>query len=603
MGILCAIISCSRETTEICDVSPVEVGFFAGGTSTRTSMLDNGLSAAWNPGDCASVWAANSASEYVLEGQVFSIYGIDDGFAYFTSTLAGPMADATYTYYACYPEPTSVSGSLLSFNLPALQDGRAGKGTDIMLATPSLHGPLTSLEEQPAGGGLSLGMNHMMHQFRFWTPSGEGAVTEKIREISFSMPDPVAGVVTVDFKNPDTPASISSGVNEMTLTLEKPIGASDYPGYDFAIASVHPHPQAYGPDDYMTVTLFTDSGKSVLEPISLSGRSFLPGHSTPVCLRPSGIEKYYRIKFTVDDNNIGETLWNITIFNGDTQIYKWSNTQGYHSNFTIEEEYLGTSGEAEYLKIVNAIENGTARLNFETANTSVDLPLTASCITRNDNISSISLGSVPYLLYEDFTSARAYEQNDAYSGSANSDRNLGGYLLDGYMDRNGWNASRFKILEGDCIRINSRYQSGAWTVERLCGRLDTPALSYLKPGASVTIVLEYDEAFYVPAGYNRDDSSTPMAKYRIGTHTNSESTSLNGCKSDNISSNAAIVFTSDRFANEDVSNLHHRTQEISSVGQSTRIVFFSDTDRTTSVIAANSCYYLYLDNLKVYIKN
>ena len=243
---------------------------------------------------------------------------------------------------------------------------------------------------------------------------------------------------------------------------------------------------------------------------------------------------------------------------------------------------LGTDLHPEFLLyLLHPLQSGNAHA-------SVDIPLPASCLTLNDNLASIELGEVPYLLEEDFSTAVPTAHDDDYTASSNSDRNVAGYLLDGYLPRNGWNAARFAIFEGDCIRINCRYQSGAWVVERWCGRLDTPAMSYLKPDASVTVVVEYDEAFYVPAGYNRDDSATAMACYRIGTHSNAESSKLDGCKSDNIASNASIVFTSERFASEDVSAMHSRTQEIASVGATTRIVFFADTGRTTSVVADRS---------------
>jgi hypothetical protein len=52
-----------------------------------------------------------------------------------------------------------------------------------------------------------------------------------------------------------------------------------------------------------------------------------------------------------------------------------------------------------------------------------------------------------------------------------------------------------------------------------------------------------------------------------------------------------------------VSVLNPASLTISSVGPATRIVWFVDTDRTTSVIAANAVYYLYLDNIRIYIDN
>lgn len=566
-------------------------------------MLDNGLSAEWTAGDRVAVWARNSSSSYILAGQSFGIYGLDGGRAFFSSVLASAMPEDDYTYFATYPEPLSLNGTSVNFNLPSVQDGRASGGADIMIAEPVNYGALKALPEPEDHSGMSMPMRHVLHQLRFWLPEGANSLNEALTEITVDMPFDVCGTVTADFTDPDAALSLSDGGSEVQLRLSGTLDESGYPSPVFACAAVFPRNEPASVSDSMRLTVYSHHYKSVLEPICLADRVFVAGHSTPVKLQPLAYEAYYRLNFHVGANHIGEALWNVSISEDGNLLYRWANTAGLYGDFSFGEELLGDEGKALYERVVNAIAGGTAVLNFETAHASVDIPLDASCLLQDDNLAYVELGEVPYLLEEDFSAALATAHDDDYTASANSDRNVQGYLLDGYLSRNGWNAARFSISEGDCIRINCRYQSGAWVVERLCGRLDTPAMSYLKPDASVTIAVEYSEAFYVPAGYNYDDSANPMAYYRIGTHTNAESSALNAVKSDEISSNCSVVFASEAFASEDVANLHKRVQLISGAGASTRIVFWADTNRTSKHVGANCCYYLYLDDIRVYIND
>ena len=123
------------------------VGIFAGGTQTKTTMLSNGLSAAWESGDQIAVWAKASSGSYTLANQTFVAYGIDASRGFFTSRLDSPMPDDTYTYYSCYPAPISVNGTQATFAVPAVQNGAAGDGADVMISTPTQHGPLTAILE------------------------------------------------------------------------------------------------------------------------------------------------------------------------------------------------------------------------------------------------------------------------------------------------------------------------------------------------------------------------------------------------------------------------------------------------------------------------
>lgn len=584
---------------------PHKVGFYAGGSQTRTEMQDNGLSASWVEGDEVALWAINSSGSSVLYNQTFKTYGIDDQLGYFTSELSSAMSEDTYTYYCCYPTPLSISGTDVTFSLPSVQDGKASSGADIMIATPVEHGALSKVPEPQDHSGLSLQMNRMMHQFRFWIPKGKSILGEDIERIVLTMPQNIVGTVTANYTDPNEVPNLTNASKSLTLHLKEPLSESeDLSSAEFACAAVYPYNYLYSSSDFMRVTVYTKTYKSVLDDISLSGRKFLAGHSTPVRLLINNKSEFFRLTLKTGTNNIGEPLWNILIKSGDQTLYTYANVDGTYHNIVHEAELLGSSGRATYESIVNAVNNGTAVAYLETNHALVDLPITSDMVEIDHNRMSLDLGDLPYLLYEDFTDAVASEHNDAYSGSTDSDTNVKGYLLNDYLMYDGWNAARYKIFEGDCVRINCRFESAVFAFARYCGRLDTPAVRYIKPGQSVNVVVEFDHAFYIPVGYEMDDSKNNIARFKVGYHTKSESSTINGVKSDDVSGNSTIVYTSPLYPSQQVSKMATTSVTIPSAGPSTRIVFYADTVQDeVRFWGSNSCYYLYLDNIKVYIKN
>lgn len=591
----------------------VEVGIYAGGVRTRTEMLPDGLSAVWASDDIISVWAKNSGGALKLNNQKFHSYGLDGSSGYFTSTLASPMEEGTYTYYCSYPAPASVNGMRATFTLPAIQDGKASGGADIMISDPVTAPALNATNVEGSDyNKVSFNMNRMTHHFRFWIPKGENHLGEDIQRIDITMPYNIAGNFIANLDSPKTWSDLGNGTKTITLNLAEPLSESDYDlstGIaDFAYAVIYPDPdRVYGDSDYMEITVYGNSSKSTLDPISLSGRTFRAGHSTPVRLLPKSPDIYCSINVKTGLNNIGEPLWAIKISSDGKEIFRYDNTSGTYHYIDYTKEYHGTSGKTQFDAVVNAVASGKAMLNFETNHASVDIPMTADMMVREGNSAVLNLGDVPYLLYEDFSTATAKVSADAYNASTDSDTVLDGYLLNDALATDGWNASRFGLIAEDCIRINCRFEGWAATFARYCGRLDTPALKWLKPNTTATVVVEFDKAFSIPVGYNMNDSAIAKAKYHVGYHTKSESVSIKGVNSNNISGNSTIVYTSGLYASENVGNMSNHKVEIGSAGNTTRIVFYVDTDRTkpdkTAWLGNNSCYYLYLDNIKVYIKN
>lgn len=598
---LTLIASCQHDQPRSPETNQLTVGFYAGGVATRTVIGENGLSAAWEEGDKMAVWAKNSSGNYTLSRTVFGMYGVGGSTGVFSATLDAPMEEDRYMYMAAYPVPKNVQGTIASFDLSDEQDGKASGGSDIMIADPVMHGPLTSIPKPDDHSTMRLSMNHILHHLRFYVPEGTDMEGESVRDIFVTMPKAIAGTVKADLADPDAAATLVDGTNSVMIEMAQPISVSNGTSKDYAIMAMYTDGSSYGDDDYMQLTAYSKSYKFSVAPIALSGRTFLPGHSTPVRLVPTSKEKFFRVVMTMGMNNIGETVRKISIVDGDSEVYSYLNEDGKYSNIKIFEEFLGEAGEAGYISICNAVKGGSAKLVFETDHAIVEKNLRASDIAVDDNVARLDLGEVPYLLYENFDNALDSEENDSYSAGTSSDMNLGGHLLDEFMPVPGWNAARYKIIGGDAIRINCRYQSGAWVVGRYCGRLDTPAMSYIKPGVTVSVRIEYDNAFYVPAGMSYDDSNSDMAFYKLGTHELAVDSAINGYNYNDIDNNINLIYNSPQRRSEDISNMSHISHVVDGVNRNTRFAFFACTARNSSHIAANCVYYLYLDNIQVSI--
>ena len=594
------LFSCSERSMETVKDGSITVGFSVTEPLTKPIISQDGLSSVWCEGDRLALWAVNPSGNFILNNVPFSVYGFSDFRALFTATLSQEMPEERYTYYGCSPLPVSAEGTDVVFNIPEVQDGRLSGGADIIVCSPTPGGPLRSIEEDKTGTALNLYMNHLLHQFRFFVPEGSPLGTDSIRRLEISLPYNVTGNYTLDVTSPDTPGILSDGSSSIVLELADPLTASEGGSYYYACAGLFPSTGDFTSLDSLFVTAYTDEKMFKAEPISVEGRFFAAGHSTPVRLSLSEGVIYARVTLYVGSNYIGEALTDVYVKEGEEVLLSYSHTDSeYYDNFKFDSEYIGLEQVAQFERICDAVRGGRASVVFETANTISVLPIPASALSVSGKSAAISLGDVPYLLYEDFSGAASFSQDDNYT--TGSDRSLEGHLLNGYMADNGWNAARFALYEGENIRINSRYQSGGWVPERLSGRLDTPAMSRIKDGSSVNVVFEYDYSIVVPAGLSVDDSGKKMAFYILGTHTSSQDSPIKGVHVEDMASSCSVVYESERHSSGNAADMTHKTHEVNGCTSATRFVFMMGTDRNTKHVAANSQYYLYLDNIKIYI--
>lgn len=624
LSILCVIslIACTHEDIDLTNkTEPVIVGFTAGKTiDTRTSITEDGKSTAWDVDDNISLWALNEDTQvYTLSNQSFKLYfRYPLSLGYFTTTLASAMEKGVYTYYATYPNPISVNGSTATFSLPATQNGLMSDGAAIMVAEPQTSkaalGVITdsTQNDEVLNNGLHLKMKHMMHALKFYVPSTKWGFDdgEKIERIMFTMPQTIAGDVTLNYTEPDFAPTITNGVNTIALNLEQPIGASSSAAnLDFATASIIPHTRSFIDSEQLEVEVYTQTQAAIYQ-VSLSGRNGMyAGHITPVSINCSNVVNRHAIRLTWEGNNLGEDVNTIYFYDASgAEIYRITDVATFVSTGIHDIDYTFNENKEA---ILSSIAGQTLTVKYESEHAIVSntivMPETLATEVKCHEVGI----TVPYLFFEDFTSIHTnFEFNDERVASLMS---ADGHLLNDYISVSGWNGAHIKGVAGQSVRVNVRHQS-TMGVTRSNGRLDTPAISTLKNGASVSLKVMFDMGAYVNSGYDSTNDVFLIA----GTHTNSESSALDGVVDTkafgNVDDDATRVsgvfdkvalktgsipnsYTNDSFG----SAFPSYSFTVDGCGSTTRLCWVPCCSQGTIIEAKNAHYYLYIDNIKVQI--
>lgn len=622
LAILFLTPACQNDIHER-NLSKCEVAIYAGGTQTRTQMQPNGLSTVWETGDLLALWARNQAGTFTLSNQTFKAYGLDSGRGFFTSTLDSEMPQGTYTYYCCYPKPKSVDGTKVTFDVPAVQDGKASSGADIMVADPTQFGPLTVIPQLDDDHSLlSLNMNRMMHQFRFYVPAENTVLgNEQITKIVVTFPRNVVGTTTLDLADPSSAAVLSSGTKQITLNLKSPLKLSSGNEPYFACMAINPTKFAEG--ETMQIKAYTSNRIAQIDPVDLCARDFQAGHSTPVKLKVKSIIDYpYLLTFTLGANNLGEKPNSITLT--APQSCKWegagSNVYTYSPGRKIE------VGE----KIVIRFEDEAAFREFSNKSISVvydsDNVLSYQTIVIPDitsaNSASASL-SIPYLLIQDFSGIGSFNDgHDNPTVGMSSDTWKGINELSG-NGLAGWYATRIGVQGGTAARICCRFENvtvGVGSSAYYKGRLYTPILSNIKDGKDVKLSVSFRY------GSNRSErdplfGSPPKKSVLLYFGVNTESTVTNpdSIEGDLIDSVTGLIAGSG-FASSAPSSLNPMPVKgvslkstggsytsfegtmnvtVDNVDNGMRLGWIVSTDNTST--NTNGNYWLYIDDIKVQI--
>ena len=549
------------------------------GSRTKTTYNTETKRFEWNSGDALAVWARSSAGSYVLDGRPFSLLAVGDNrsSAYFTATLDAPMEEGTYSYYVAYPSPVSVDGTIARFVIPAVQDGTASGGVDVIVAEP-VSGPALApiAEAAPVSQDDSpkISMKHLLHFLEFYIPDGNNPFGEPLTRIEFSMPKPVVGDLKVDVTDAGS-AVLENGTNSVALDLATPLDGSGS-----AVAGIFPPSEAYSSEDQMAVTVYSENKWAVLNPFRLAGRTFSSGHLTPVPLRPTVINEFCQLKFTLASNNLGEDPQNIKVSlpQGET----WPGTDSNVLDFTGEHNGLVKVGDTFVLKVKD--ESQFISLSFKTLavtyeSESAIVSETVSIGDLSSVTSSVCSLNCPYLFFEDFSGVETFSYNDEYSWSNPGDKSSHDFL-------NGWTGARVGAEAGTAIRIACRRETG---LANYPARTDSPFLSGLKTGKTVSLDVKYDYSM------NREGKANIHQTVYLG-YTDKEG----GFSSEDGTGTFPFKFDINETTGS-YTNINH-TAESTLTGVSAPLRLCWRTVPETNWGANNNTCWLYIDNIKVKIK-
>ena len=575
--------ACSKEAEETLPTADVRVGFVVDkeDSRTRTSLDASSGLFSWEESDKISLWAKDAGGEFVLNAQEFSVsaLGYGTGQAYFTSTIAAPMAEGDYSYFICYPLPTSVQDNNLTFMLDAVQDGKAGNGSGICLSGWTAGPALPRVDISAPLGESAMpraGMHHILHYLKFYIPQGCNLLGEEIESLEFTMPQAVAGTVTVDLT--DGSASLSDAVSTVSIEPQSPFGEESY-----VSAAIYPPSVAYGEHDVMNVSLYSANHYSDLTPIILNGRTFPAGHITGVPLRPYEIKDYFSLTFTLAGNNLGQDVQKLTLTlpegvnwpDSGSNVLEYADADG--SLFLVGESFrLSTRSRSAF----SALSGQSVSVSYESADAIV-----SETLILPDLSSAVSAGAelhCPYLLFEDFSGIVSFNSGDKHSASNLGDKSP-------YTFGDGWSVARAGGSEGKAVRMAAHREWMA-TYDSRC---DSAPLRGIKDGSSVDVVLTFNYSM------NREEGglgSAPKlgATVHVGWNDN-----LDGISSGNTSG----TFVESFHVNEETGSYDNIDKEhstaIPGMTNARRISWREVADGTSGT--SNGTYWLYLDNVRVSI--
>ena len=627
-----SLMACTKDvdTTPTAE-APVTLGFWVGDPQTRTSINSDGITTSWSKDDRVAMWAdlrIGTNFYHRLYNQVeFDLYYRDGSSAMFTTKMreADIMpGDSTtrYRYYATYPVPKSVFENLATFSLPAQQDGKIGNGAAIMVAYPDEAQPLRALKG--AAGTptsnlikedhLRLKMKHMMHALKFYVPSTKWGFDEgeKIERIAFTMPQSIAGDVTLDYTNPDFAVTTTNGVKEIKLNLAQPIGPSESAAnLDFAAASIIPSGHSFVDGDQIVVKMYTQN-QAAINYISLKGRTQMrAGHITPIGLDCTDARYQYLLSFKWGGNNLGEDINVIRFYNQDgEQIYEITDVATFvnKGSHDIDFSFL----PEDVLHIFTDLAGQPITVEYESDHAIVTDSFKMPEDVIGYGYKEVTL-TVPYLFFEDFSGIATFD-NDCDVGTGYDSGSKGNKDAVAFTWLNnvskGWKGARVGgSNEHGAIRMSCRFEGGgagyATAYEKYPGRIDSRPITGLKSNARLKITFDYIGG---QDSWMRDDNKNkggtdgnPVLAYGYNT---AGSVDFNG--GDNIATVLESGIQAETNGHWD-SKYNTKTAYIENCPNNTCLSWQVTVNRIgsesslTGIFGANGNHYIYLDNIKVQI--
>ena len=468
------IAACSTEVTPtIGGAENIEVGFAVPADATRTTIASDGMTTRWASGDKLAVWAKDGNGDFAFKGATFALSHFSASYdkAFFTATVPA-MAAGDYTYLLSYPQPKSVNGTLATYNVSATQSGKYDGKNDIMVAEPASAGALTS------GTNMELNtiMRHQMHAIKITVPEGRNLFGSRFYRLEITFPQDVVGDVTLDVSDLTKAPVYSNMSNVITVDSAEGFDVGD----DIWVFVL---PGTVDGDVSYRVRGETRHSNVATYPLQ---RNFEAGHVTPIRMAIPVIYPYYTaVHFSIDQNNLGEEFNYFDVYDANgTHMGKFE--RNANNKYSIA--YEGEFDADQY-------DNTSWRIVFDSEHATVETSVNLGDLT--DYTEHTRWMNVPYLFSESFSSIKSYSHKRTSPQIAPAEAPTGYDLsTTDFGLVSGWTGAHTGGSAGSAICLYSRvdevYVAWVGSATRTYGRLDSPALTALKDGAVVDVLVSFD---------------------------------------------------------------------------------------------------------------
>ena len=470
LAIATTLVACTSEVDSHPTLSTAdnEVSLSLPVETTRTSIESDGRNTRWVPGDKLAVWAMDANGEYVFSNALFSMrhYSAEYDLAFFSGNVA-EMAKGDYTYLLSYPYPQSVEGTKATYRVSATQSGNYDGKYDIMVAEPVVAKALSAKERVE----LNTVTKHQMHALKINVPEGRNLYGDRFYRLEITFPSDVVGDITVDVSDPNAEPTYTNTSNVIVVEREEGFDVGD-DIWVFVLPGTVEGDVTYrvrGERRHSEYTTF---------PMS---RTLERGHVTPVRMMIPVVYPYYtEVTFSVDKNNLGEDFNYFDVYDGETFMGKFERNA---SNKYI----VSYEGELD----ADVYDNKTIRLVFDSNNAIVETSVNLGDVTAYTS-KSYSV-TVPYIFTEDFSTLQGYNGDyDAGPYTSVDGATTAAKDLSQYGIPSGWTGARTGCdAEGSAILVGGRVDCVILGATRAYGRLDSPAMSKIKPGKQVNVKVSF----------------------------------------------------------------------------------------------------------------